>query len=74
MKKRLIALTLFCLLFQGCAICLHYTNAKGAGGKADNVVTKVGKVDKAKADFNSQVDFWYFFPWKWKSMPELDTE
>ena len=66
MKKIFITLIAVCVMGQGC-VALHYNNNKGLDAKAKDIKTKVGTVDKGKADFTSSVDLWIFFPWKFRT-------
>jgi len=58
---------------NGCAMALHYENDKGANAKAKDVRIKAAKIDKGKADFNSSIDFWFWFPWK-MNIPEKTAD
>lgn len=63
MKKLLISIVLIVLL-SGCASALHFKNQKGVEAKGKDFQTKIGEIEKGKAHYWSEVDFWIWFPWK----------
>ena len=68
MRKKAFILLILCVVSQGCAGALHYTNTKcvDAKAKASDIETDRGSIEdaKGKADFSSTVDLWIHWPWK----------